>query len=67
MSGHMSIPTPSSLPARELEFVDDDIRAMFADEPGGTPYFIGTPLMAQLVKELRLLRAVLEKKTPTLD
>ncbi len=58
--------SPSSLPERELEFVDDDIREMFAgDGSAGASYLIGTPIVAQLVKELRLLRATLEDKAKT--
>ena len=36
----------------ELSFVDDDIRELFK----GCSYIMGMPLMAQLIKELRLLR-----------
>jgi len=37
----------------ELSFCDEDIREMFRDV---SPYFTGTPLVAQLIKEIRLLR-----------
>jgi len=36
----------------ELSFVDDDVRELFE----GCSYIMGMPLMAQLIKELRLLR-----------
>ena len=45
------------LPPNELLLCDDEIRAVFA----GTQYLIGTPTMMQVVKELRLLRGVMEK------
>jgi len=44
----------------ELSLCDPEIRALFE----GTQYFIGTPTMAQLVKELRLLREALAKEKP---
>lgn len=36
----------------ELSFVDEDIQELFE----GCSYIMGMPLMAQLIKELRLLR-----------
>ena len=43
----------------ELSLVDDDIREIFENRGN---YFIGTPLVAQLIKEIRLLRMQLETK-----
>jgi len=40
----------------EMSFVDEDIREMF----DGCNYIMGMPLMAQLIKELQLLRYVIE-------
>lgn len=42
----------------ELQFVDEDIRAAFADRR----YLLGTPTMVQLVRELQLLRRALQSK-----
>lgn len=42
----------------ELSFVDEDIRELFE----GCSYVMGMPLMAQLIKELRLLRQLGEEK-----
>ena len=46
----------------ELSFVDEDIRDMFRNVGG---YFTGTPLVAQLIKELRLLRQELSAMRET--
>ena len=45
----MQIPEPP----RELDFVDEDIRAMFENKGG---YPIGMPTQVQIVKELQALR-----------
>lgn len=42
------------------EFVDADIRALFENRGA---YFSHEPLMAQLIKEFRLLRVALTSKT----
>jgi hypothetical protein len=43
----------------ELEFVDDDIKEYFGKE---STYFIGTPTMMQLVKELRIFNENFKNK-----
>lgn len=40
----------------ELSYCDDDIKAIFE----GTNYIVGLPSVAQLIKELRLLRIAVE-------
>ena len=39
----------------ELSFVDEDIKAIYQ----GKNYLIGTPLLAQLVKELKIINKLL--------
>jgi hypothetical protein len=39
----------------ELSLCDDEIRAVFEGSGNGS-YFVGTPTIAQLTKEIRLLR-----------
>ena len=47
----------------ELSYCDDDIKAIFK----GTNYTVGLPSVAQLIKELRLLRICLADKVAVLD
>lgn len=49
--------------ADTLDFCDEDIQVMFKDLDGSVvTYFTFEPLMAQLIKELRLLRESLRRK-----
>lgn len=52
-------PTPPF--EEELKLVDKDI----ADIYRGKPYFLGTPFLAQLARELKLLRLELERQRGT--
>jgi hypothetical protein len=40
----------------DLDYIDDDIKRIFK----GKNYYIGTPTMAQLVKEMKLLREAIK-------
>jgi len=51
---HSGIHTGRDTDDAELSFCDEDIREMFHKIKSG--YFTGTPLLAQLIKELRLMR-----------
>lgn len=42
----------------ELKLVDDDIAAVYS----GRVYYIGTPILAQMSRELKLLRLELERQ-----
>jgi hypothetical protein len=57
------IAVTDSMAERELEFVDEDIRCLFMTPDGRrASYSVGTPILAQLCKNLRELTEELRKQ-----